>query len=160
MKRCARASLIWCEEITTTVTCPLQTGDSASLLLDYGTGRLSPESTAALERHMAHCETCRAWGEQQKLLWSALDAWDTAPAASNWHAEFESRIASEPRRPLFSMTWKPAAAIAAGALLLAVSVGAPFSWSEAASHRVDLTQVEQTERALEDLDMLRQFGPA
>ena len=43
------------------MTCPMETPETAELLLDYCARKLNPESTAILERHFAICPSCRSF---------------------------------------------------------------------------------------------------
>jgi hypothetical protein len=55
--------------------CPLKSDQSAELVVGYGARTLDPDATAAFERHMLCCDSCREAGEMQKIVWAALDQW-------------------------------------------------------------------------------------
>jgi anti-sigma factor RsiW len=155
--------------------CPTQDGN-AELLLDYSARNLSPEATAIFERHVQQCSECARFAASQQQLWEALDSWEPAPLSDDFDERLYARIDAEAQRPLWQSLWqrllndgwgwKPAAAaamvtVALGAFLFVpqrteTPTQAP-SRVEAGVHS-DTIEPEQVERALEDLEMLRQLN--
>jgi len=145
--------------------CPVQSRDNADLLLAYCARRLDAEAAAVLERHMRQCEACQAFGEAQKAVWAALDAWEAQPLSEDFNRRLYARIRREegsfwsrwvqPRLPLNP---RPALslAVAASVLLVALLVQSPPPASTLAE--VETVDAEQVERALDDLEMLRQVN--
>jgi anti-sigma factor RsiW len=137
-----------------------------SLLLEYCAGRLDPGAAAALERHMEACAACRDFQRRQALVWSALGEWEAALVSAGFDRRLRARIdADAPARWWSRLTaqlrWNPAIPLAAACLTLAalalfdVSPEAPLTVVPSA--QVEMVQMDQAERTLEDLEMLRQF---
>ena len=148
--------------------CPVQNG-SPDILLDYCARRLSPEAASILVQHMALCLDCRRVAEAQEAVWSALDNWKPAPISDDFDERLYARITADERRSFWRrvfgdrLSWKPALPLAAGcvAMALAVMVSIPGQGplaSPVEEVRVESIEPEQLERAVEDMDMLRQFS--
>jgi hypothetical protein len=134
--------------------CPLQTDDTAGLLLDYSARRLSEDAAAALERHMGLCPECRQLGERQRVLWVALDAWEPADVSVDFQRRFWARAAEAERRRWWTgISWKPAVPVAAVCALLLVGSlqTAPPALAS------DRAEAEQVEQVIADLDLLAQL---
>jgi anti-sigma factor RsiW len=145
--------------------CPLQNGNGAELVLAYCARTLPQDECAAFERHMLACAGCRELAAAQQAVWSALDAWTPEPISSNFDEKLYQRIVVEEQSPwwqrLFRANWslRPAMPVAAacGVLIAAFllrdpqPVPAPQSPSQP-------VRMEQVERALDDIDMLKQLG--
>jgi hypothetical protein len=151
--------------------CPIETHGNADLLLDYSARRLNPDLTAILEAHMEICPSCREFRDGQRALWAALDGWEAAPVSADFDRKLYRRIDAEGRGSLWSrwfgplqpVFWRPALPLAATAcLLLAVGfvLQTPGGNPVVADDTAKVQEVEQVERTLEDLDMLRQFNLA
>src|SRR5689334_19805962 len=67
--------------------CPIEIGENAELLA-YSDEKLDAARSALLQRHVEECAACRKFVEEQRALWSALDAWEP-PAIS---ADFDQRL--------------------------------------------------------------------
>ena len=153
--------------------CPIETQDSAELLLAYCARKLDLESRTILERHMAVCPACQEFQHNQQAVWDALDAWEAEPVSRDFDRRLYRRIEQQghwwervtrPLRPVFaSALLGRGVPIAAAACLLVIAgvilerpanVTVPESSSEV---RVEAIQPDQVERALDDMDMLRQF---
>src|SRR5262245_35868077 len=148
--------------------CPIETQENAELLLSYSARRLNPECTAILEAHMELCPACREFRDGQRALWEALDQWEARPISPDFDQRLYRKIEEQEQqgwgsrifgslRPMFV---RPALPLAATACLVLV---AGFLLDEPA--RLPLPgadpqarEVEQVERTLDDLDMLRQFN--
>jgi anti-sigma factor RsiW len=149
--------------------CPIETQDSAELLLNYSARRLEPESTAILEAHMEVCPACREFRDGQRAVWEALDQWEARPVSPDFDRRLYRKIQEQeqlgwwsrvfgPMRPVF---WRPAAPLTAAACLVLlagfISVGPDRVTPPVAVDNPQIQDVEQVERALDDFDMLRQF---
>lgn len=149
--------------------CPIETQENAELLLSYSARRLNEESTAILDAHMQMCPACREFRDGQRALWEALDQWEARPVSPDFDRRLYRRIEEQeqlgwwarlfgPSRPVFL---RPALPLAAAACLVLVAGFIIDDPARLVSPRVDSPQVrevEQLERTLDDLDMLRQFN--
>ena len=145
--------------------CPIEKRDGAELMIAYGAGRLAPETEFALERHMEACAKCREIARAQKEVWSSLDSWTPAPVSPNFDERLYQRIATEEEnkwwRRLFhaNWSWRPAMPVAAAcaALIAAFLLKGPAN-NEPLPPQTPQTQIEQVERALDDMEMLKQLS--
>jgi len=145
--------------------CPLSREDTADVLLDYSARRLDKARAARLERHMESCEACAAFSVQQGALWSALDEWEPEPVSMDFNRRMWQNIdllAAEPwyRRLADSLrfgAWKPAIPLAAAVLLVATAFVMDHSGTVAQTHDVSITEVDQVEKTLDDVQLLKQF---
>ncbi len=149
--------------------CPIESKENAGLLLDYCARRLDPEKTRILEAHMRLCEACRRFGDGQRALWESLNQWEAMEVSADFDRRLYRRIAEEQARPswwqralgpLFTRPALPLTAtaglvVAAGFLLH--QPAAPPANPETPAAAAD---VEQVERTLEDIEMLRQLNLA
>lgn len=154
--------------------CPMQNGN-AEILLSYCARSLEPEQAAQIEQHLTACAECRAWAAEQQTVWAAMDAWEAEPISADFDAALFARIASAepsstwerwtaPVRQFFQggMSWRPVWPTVAVALTLviALSIENPFRTEPAGQTvKLEAQEIEQAERALEDLEMLRQLEP-
>jgi hypothetical protein len=101
-----------------------------------------------------------AWAQQR--VWSELDAWQPGKISADFDRDLYARITAEDRRrtrlPLRSVIPVAAAcaALLAGYLLRPPST--PRRHTEPAVAIENRIDMEQVERALDDIDMLRQMG--
>ena len=147
--------------------CPMATREGADLVLDYCARRLEADKTAWFERHLNLCDSCRALVAAQKQVWDALDYWEALPYSDDFDRRLSWRIDAEERKPwiarVFGSDWsgwlRPALPVASvGVLALAVFlIRAPAPVETETPVRIETAEVELAERALEDLDMIRQF---
>ncbi len=146
--------------------CPVQNREHADLLLKYCARRLEPDTARVLERHMEHCEACRAFGEAQKTMWAALDLWETVPVSEDFDRRLYTRIGEEERRgfwsglirPWWPLHLRPALSLAAASVVLVVAWLVQSPVSEPRSAEVEVVDAEQVESVLDDLDMLQQVN--
>lgn len=146
--------------------CPLKIGNAAELVLAYGARTLAPDRAAAFERHMLSCAGCRELAAAQQAVWSALDAWTPEPVSSNFDEKLYRRIVAEEQSPwwrrLFRANWslRPAMPVAAGCgvLIAAFLLRGPQPNPAPQSPSPPKLGIEQVERALDDIDMLKQLG--
>lgn len=148
--------------------CPLQGKEGAELLLDYCSRTLDPDLTEIVNRHLAACPSCRALMEAQQAVWRALDAWEAPPIPADFDRRLFRRI-REARAPgwlerlrleLSPINWRPALPLAAASVILAAGFLLQRPSIPPAAPAVETADVEQVERALEDLEMLKLFHPA
>lgn len=146
--------------------CPLNNGNAAELVLAYGARTLDADGRAAFERHMLSCAGCRELAAAQQAVWSALDAWTPEPISSNFDEKLYQRILLEEQsrwwQRLFRADWslRPAMPVAAacGVLIAAFLLRSPEPTAAPPSPLQPKLRIEQVERALDDIDMLKQFG--
>jgi len=152
--------------------CPMKTGRSSELALDYFSGRLDLEVAAELERHFGECRPCREYFTAGVAVRQALDDWEAPPVSPGFDRRLQERIAAEEAHrkwwktllaPFRPGVLKPAAAFAAVAVVLfaAVLLRMPGpAGPETASGGAEVIDVEQVEQAVEDLEMLYLLDPA
>ncbi len=152
------------------MNCPLQSEDTLDLLLDYSAGRLDSARSALLERHMERCEQCAAYRGEQTMLWNVLDTWEPEPVSLGFNRSLWQRIeaiAAEPwyRRFIQALrfgAWKPAFPLAAAACV--ITAGFLLDHANTVSSTVITTaagvsvaEVDQVEKTLDDIQLLRQL---
>jgi anti-sigma factor RsiW len=157
------------------MNCPLRKEETAHILLDYSAGRLDAARTAVLERHMEHCADCGAFLAEQAAVWDALDAWQPAPVSLDFNRRLWQRIDAADAAPWYERLieslrfaqWKPVVPLTAAILLIAAGFlfdhpggksslpGAP-----AVANSVSVTEAEQVEQTLDDIQLLHQLNAA
>ena len=155
------------------MNCPLQSEDTLDLLLDYAAGRLDPARSAVLEHHMELCACCAAFRTEQKVLWNALDEWEPEPVSPSFNRTLWQRIdavAGEPwyRRCIDALRfggWKPAFPLAAAACVVTAGflldhTSAPKPRVSVMTSGVSVAEVDQLEKTLDDIQLLRQLDSA
>lgn len=118
------------------IPCPLQSGENAELLLDYASRKLTVVQRTAIDNHIAHCPACLKFRDAQKLVWDALDTWESSEFKPGFDIRLEDRIAAESRLPTWerAVLWaqntplKPALPVAAAILFLALGLGLRWFW--------------------------------
>lgn len=149
--------------------CPIETQDNAELLLSYSARRLNPESAAVLESHMEMCPQCREFRDSQRALWEALDQWEARPISADFNRRLYRRIEEQDQlvwwerifgagRPMFLRPALPLAATACLVLVAGFMIDNPGRMVAPAGETPQAREVEQVERTLEDMEMLRQFN--
>lgn len=152
------------------MTCPLQT-DNTDILLDYCSRSLDPVRRAMFERHMVHCAECREMASAQSEIWMAMDAFEAEPVSADFDQKLYARIDRLEHVPAWDKfwapvrsylqgqpAWKPVLSVAAASAALAVvffvrtDVMAPQPLPA-----INVQEVVEAEKALEDLDMLGQL---
>jgi anti-sigma factor RsiW len=152
------------------MNCPIETRESAELLLAYCNRKLDAQSTAILERHMEICPACREFASGQRAVWEALDAWEPAPVTADFDRRLYRRIDREVswwhllRRPLRPVLVRQGLPIAAAACLLVMAgvllerpAGAPPA-AQPQSAQVEALQPDQVDHALDAMYMLGEFS--
>src|SRR5947207_2954573 len=151
------------------MSCPMETPESAELLLDYCARKLNPESTAILERHFEICPSCRSFAEGQRAVWKALDAyarWDAPPVSADFDRRLYDRIENDvpwwdvlvrPLRVLTAHRRMAAAAAACALIAVGVLIEQPRRPAEPVQPTMAIVDVqpEQVEQALNEMDMLK-----
>jgi hypothetical protein len=110
------------------------------------------------------CRECRESAAAQQAVWSALDSWEPERISTSFDEAVYARIAAEGTQPLTRWPLRQAVPVAAAcvAVLAGYLLREPAQQpvrepAVAVENRVDM---EQVERALDDIDMLRQMGVA
>lgn len=148
--------------------CPRESYGGAELWIGYVAGTLAPEVELDFRRHLDVCPACREIVEAQAAVWSALDSWNPVPVSPDFNAAVYRRLAADRQaswwRRMFHArwSWRPAMPIAAAsaALIVALLLRSPSTQPPPAVQTAPAPQIEQVERALEDMDMLKQLGVA
>lgn len=149
--------------------CPRVSGQHG-ILLKYVGGRLDENAAAAVSRHLQTCHACTETVREYSAVFDALSAWHppcistncnrtlppgTEPANSEpWYKRMSGSL-----HPDFVRVGLP---MAAGVVLIAA--GLIFDhWFDSASApvpRLSVTEAEQAESTLDDIQLLRQFDNA
>ena len=150
--------------------CP-KNGDSAELIIAYTAGTLDAGTAAVFERHLESCASCRQMALEQRVVWSALDEFPPVQVSNTFDAKLYKRIAAEqqsavwlrdwPQRWLRAeRPWRPAMPVAAVCVMLIVAFFVKNSGTVSAppEQTQPKLQIEQVERALDDMEMLKQAG--
>jgi anti-sigma factor RsiW len=143
--------------------CPIETRETADVLLAYCARRLDAEAAAALERHMASCAACREVYEGQRAVWKALEDWEAAPVTPDFDRRLYGRIEREASAPWWRAALPPGGLmrrvlpIAAAAGLLVMAGGLIDNGPSPDMARSETVRVDQVERTLEDLELLHAF---
>jgi hypothetical protein len=157
-----------------TFRCPVQNEENASLLLEYCDRKLPLPLMLDLERHIGACPNCQQMLAAQKVVWEALDTWEPEPVSADFNRRLFARIAQERvDGPLWSTLasrlsgwafrgWKPAVPMAAAAMAVVavVLLRAPdgSDLQRKAQMEPAPVDIEQVEKTLDDMEMLRQLG--
>ena len=144
--------------------CPQENGDGAELIVAYAARALDSEDRAEFERHLEFCARCRDVSSAQRALWLALDELPPLRVSSNFDAQLYRRIAEEQQRSWWQRflpaewSWRPAIPVAAVSAILIVAFLVKDSASSLALQQQPQPklQIEQVERALDDMDLLKQ----
>ena len=156
--------------------CPIKTKENAEILLDYSSGKLTPDLAAIFQSHMESCEDCRAFSIAQRSAWEALDAWVPMPIPADFDRKLYARIDQYEKSGWWIKLWHrsiwqsgsfgPAMPIATACLTLAVGVmlwlpvnNKPALDLTSPQTKMESSDLEQIETTLEDLEMFRQLTP-
>jgi hypothetical protein len=150
--------------------CPLLSEETTAVLLDFAAGRFDRARAERIARHAAHCEACVDFIAGQAAVWSALDEWELAPVSPSFNRRFWSRVAESARAPWYvrladslrSGGWKLAIPVAAAVLVIAAGFlmdhrNAVPATESGLKNGVSVIEVDQMERSLDDLQLLKQF---
>lgn len=141
--------------------------DRDERILAYTAGTLEPGAQIEFERHLAECEACRSLAADQRAVWESLDCWKPAPVSPDFNARLYRAIGEEAKLPwwqrLARTDWRwvfrPAMPVAAACAALAIGflIKQPIAthYAPASDQKVS---IEQVERALDDMDMMKQMS--
>ncbi|MFN3325008.1 MAG: anti-sigma factor family protein [Bryobacteraceae bacterium] len=150
--------------------CRPHSPEQQEALVAYSAGRMGAARARELERHIADCEHCARFCREQQAVWGALDGWQAAAISRDFDHRLMARIEAHTRRPQWLRWtealagWRVAAPALALGLVVAVGIfvtgdGAPDPGLTARSVEIaEPVDFDQVESALDDLEMLRQFG--
>lgn len=157
------------------IDCPLEFEENIDLLLDYSAGKLPAAKLSMLEEHMGVCSACAAFRVGQAEVWQALDAWEPAPVSMDFNRRLWQKIDAAEAAPWYRKladslrmgAWKPALPLTAAVFLVAagfmmdhrtsVSFSQGTSASSSISDGVSVSEADQVEKTLDDLQLLRQL---
>ncbi len=159
------------------MNCPLQKEETADLLLDYSARRLDAATAAMLERHIESCPGCSEFRAEQAVVWDALDRWEPMPVSMDFNRRLWRRIDEAATAPWYRSlgdslrlaNWKPVFPMAAAILVIAggflldhrgVVERNRAAAPPAAVEGVSVTQADQLEQTLDDIQMLRLLDAA
>jgi anti-sigma factor RsiW len=149
--------------------CPIQSRENAEILLAYCSRSLDTETATLLKRHMEECPACRETFAAQEAVWVALDAWEAEKISMDFNRRLYRRVEEQERQgwwrlilwPVMPFSMRPVLPLAAACVL--VVAGLLFRAPEGPDlnpHRSPETvDIEQVERTLEDMEMLRLLHP-
>jgi hypothetical protein len=144
------------------MNCPLLSEQTADVLLDYSAGRLEAAKAATLQTHMLSCDPCSAFLAEQAELWAALDSWEAPEVTMSFNRRLWRNIELAAGRPwLHFGAWKPAFPLAAAALV--IMIGFVYDHKSPQPVRnggVSITEIDQVEKTLDDMQLMRQFEAA
>lgn len=156
--------------------CPCDGGEM-QVLLDYVSGKSGGESRSAFERHMTECGECRKVAAAQEAVWAALSDWEEIPVSADFNRRLYARIDAEEQQQgwflkwwrafdarLAPLSWKPAIPAAAACAVLGVGLllQTPTNMTKSAEGgaqaRAEKVDVEQVEKTLDDIELIKQLG--
>jgi len=146
------------------MTCPLLKQET-EILLDYSAGRLDAARASLLEQHMDACADCASVRMEQTAVWNALDLWEPAPVSLDFNRRLWQRIdaaASDAwyrslAQSLRIANWKPVFPLTAAILVIAAGFLFDHPGYENSVPGVSVTEADQVEQTLEDIQLLRQL---
>jgi len=135
--------------------CPHGSEEGARLAVSFIAGQLDTRTSASFERHSEVCPKCRALVAEQQALWSALDEWQLEAVSDNFDTRLFERVAAQGHSPWrLRLDWRSALPAAAACAVLTAAFLVKQPTITLPQPRV---QIEQVERALDDMDMLSQL---
>jgi hypothetical protein len=145
--------------------CPQKNSDAAEWIIAYAARTLDANDEAQFEYHLESCPSCREKAAAQRAVWLALDELTPLAVSPNFDIALYQRIAGEQaswwRRLLRTdWSWRPAMPVAAvcAALVVAFLIKNSGPSVTPQQQTQPKLQVEQVERALDDMDILKQVG--
>ena len=146
--------------------CPFENGNGAELIVAYGARTLAPEAEIAFDRHMASCAKCREMAAAQQAVWSALDTWTPEAISADFDERLYKRIAAEEQGTWWqrligaNWSWRPAVPVAAACafMIAAFLIQRPAPAPVTRSQDQPSLRIEQVQRALDDIEMLKGLG--
>ncbi len=140
--------------------CPAKARESSQVLIDYCAGTLDVAAVAEVERHLEQCPACREFCQTQAMVWSALDDWKAEPVSASFDARLGARLDQTGRAVWWACIWRPAVPLAAAAVVIAavLLLRVPEGKNPAVVVRkADTVDIDQVEKTLDDIDMLKQL---
>jgi len=128
--------------------CPIETREQ-ELLLEYCSGTLDRERAAHVREHIGTCRVCGEFTARQAAVWRALEGWDAPAVSPGFDQRLYARIGKE-------VSWWDLALRPLGVLVERSPRPAGVRVPESA--QVDVASPDQVERALDDMEMLREFN--
>ncbi len=150
--------------------CPLQEGEQASTFLAWMDGTLASEESARLDQHATRCDSCRGALDAHRAVWSALDDWEPEPVSQDFNRRLYAAIESEQAQPwwkrafaaLLPVPFRPAIPVAATCLLMIgvflFRAPEPVDLENKQAGVFERVDVEQVDRSLDDLNLLRELN--
>ncbi len=150
--------------------CPIETPDHVERLVAYSAGRLDSAARSQVEAHLWDCAGCRELVAAQKKVWDALDRWEADPVSAGFDRRLYRRIQeriswwdylARPLRPLLVRRGIPIAAAAALVIVAGLLSQPPPGLPPAPPPKLselDAASPDQVERALDDMEMLRELN--
>jgi anti-sigma factor RsiW len=151
------------------MNCPIETRHT-EMLVSYTAGELDQETALMLEQHFAVCPACQSTAMEQSAVWKALDAWEIPPVSLDFDRRLYSRIDAGTRpswwerltlsfRPMPLRQTVPLAATAGLLLMAGLLLHQPGPVGSSTAPPSHIVRADQVETTLDDLELLRQFGP-
>jgi anti-sigma factor RsiW len=155
------------------MTCSLANREEK--LLDYVSGSLESREAVLFEKHLEACGACREFVVGQKAVWNSLDLFEPAPVSGDFNRRLYARIAQTSwwdrlvasvrfpfRAPGIIRQGLPLAGavalIAAAVVVLDRPARTPSARQATLSAQAESLQPEKIQRALDDMEMLREFN--
>ncbi len=141
--------------------CPIDR--DIEVLVEYCAGRLAPADAAEVQAHLAACPACRRFVDAQSAVWNDLDRLEPAAVSPDFDRKLWARIEREERRRWWAPPyWRPVLSLALAALLViaAVIFERPKPAPPPGQAQVETIEADRLERALDDIEMLRQLDAA
>jgi hypothetical protein len=157
------------------MNCPLKSEDTFDVLLDYSAGKLDQSASVRFERHIAACADCTAFVAGQSEVWKTLDAWEPVPVSMDFNRGLWKRIDAANAAPWYAKladslrmgAWKPALPLTAAAFLVATAFMMDHQTAVQVTPKADssygsvtVTEAEQLEQTLDDIQLMRQLDAA
>src|SRR5580704_1271042 len=154
------------------MNCPMENREAEELLLNYVSGALDAQAAASFDQHILSCAACREFAHGQKAVWQALDLFEPASISTDFDRRLYQRLekvswwdrmVAALHSPMLTHRGLPIAATAAALLVAAVVWERPAAVPPAKpqaplSAEVQTLQPDQVQRALDDMEMLREFN--
>jgi len=150
------------------VVCPMLR-DHADALMAYAERRLEGEKADSIARHAMNCAECRRVIDSQRFVWEAMDAWEPEAVSADFNRRLYRAIDEENARSWWRRLtngrvftrWNTAIPVAASCMVLLgfflVRTPDPIEDKKQAMF-VETVDVEKLDRALDDMDLLRELN--
>lgn len=153
-------------------------GMGPETVVEYCAGTLDRKAAMEFEQHAAVCADCKHALSEQQRLWTLLDVWDDVPISADFNRRLYKAIEREETlSPLkryarlitarfTRFSWRPVmpAAALAATLAVALMIGTPrplpYSVAPDSQIKSEKIDVDQVERALDDVEMLQKLSDA